>query len=299
MEFEAFHPRTRVLFTADNFGRSARDNQAVIRAFREGVLGGASLSGRSAAREQAVALAKENPGLCLGLQLVLWNGMSALKPSEIHGMVDQRFEFPKGFLGCYLRYLLNPRLRSPLRSEIGAQIRLFRSTGLPLSFIAGRGGFQSHPVVAELLARYQSEWQIPVIRTNYDPLLTNLRLFPFRTLPKLFRGWLMKRSDRSARPRLLAAGMVTTDYSLGSLTDRPVDLRYLLRMLEELPPGTYEVCMNPNEDSHAAELEALTSPELRRFLSQPGWECITHADLLPKAPEAGVAVPSTTPVRAD
>lgn len=292
MEFEAFQPRTRVLFTADNFGRSARDNQAVIRAFQEGVLGGATLAGRSAAREQAVALAKENPGLCMGLQLVLWNGMSALKPSEIHGLVDQRLEFRKGFLDCYLRYLLNPRLRSPLRSEIGAQIRLFRSTGLSMSFLAGRGGFQSHPVVASLLARYQAEWQIPVVRTNYDPLLTNLRLFPWRSLPGLYRGWFMKRSDRITRPRLVAAGMVMTTHSLGCLTDRPIDLRYLLRMLEELPPGTYEVCMNPNEDSHAAELEALTSPELRRFLSQPGWERITHADLVPKPVSDAVTAPA-------
>jgi predicted glycoside hydrolase/deacetylase ChbG (UPF0249 family) len=297
MEFEAFQPRTRVLFTADNFGRSPRDNQAVIRAFQQGVLGGASLSGRAGARDNAVSLAKENPGLAVGMQLVLWNGMSALKPSEIHGLVDQRFEFRKGFLDCYLRYLLNPGLRSPLRSEIGAQIRLFRSTGLPMAFVAGRGGFQSHPVVASLLARYQAEWQIPVIRTNYDPLLTNLRLFPLRSLPGLFRGWLMKRSDRWARPRLLASGMVTTDYSLGCLTDRPVGLRYLLRMLEELPPGTYEVCMTPNEDSHAAELEALTSPELRRFLSQPGWERITHADLLPEPPPTGVTDPSVDAAR--
>jgi predicted glycoside hydrolase/deacetylase ChbG (UPF0249 family) len=297
MEFEAFQPRTRVLFTADNFGRSTRDNQAVIRAFREGVLGAASLSGRAAARDNAVALARENPGLAIGMQLVLWNGMSALKPSEIHGLVDQRFEFRKGFLDCYLRYLLNPRLRSPLRSEIGAQIRLFRSTGLPMAFVAGRGGFQSHPVVASLLSRYQAEWQIPVVRTNYDPLLTNLRLFPFRSLPGVFRGWLMKRSDRRARPQFLASGMVTTDHALGCLTNRPVDLRYLLRMLEELPPGTYEVCMNPNEDSHAAELEALTSPELRRFLSRPGWERITHADLLPSPASTGGTEPSVAAVR--
>lgn len=299
MEFEAFHPWTRVLFTADNFGRSCRDNEAVIRAFREGVLGGASLAGRAGARDHAVSLARENPGLAVGLQLVLWNGMSALKPSEIHGLVDQRFEFPKGFLGTHLRYLLNSRLRGPLQSEISAQIRLFRSTGLPMAFLAGRGGFQCHPVVASILSRYQAEWQVPVVRTNYEPLLTNLRIFPLRTLPRLFRGWLMKRFDRHSRPLLTGSGIVMTDHSLGVLTGRPLDLRSLLRMLEELPPGTYEVCMNPNEDTHAAELEALTSPELRRFLSQPGWERITHADLLPSSAPDRAAEPSGGGVRVD
>jgi len=154
-------------------------------------------------------------------------------------------------------------------------------------------------VVASLLARYQAEWQIPVVRTHYDPLLTNLRVFPARSLPHLFRGWLMKRFDRRSRPILTAAGMVMTDHSLGCLTDRPLNLRYLLRMLEEVPPGTYEVCMNPNEDSHAAELEALTSPELRRFLSQPGWERITPADLLPAPPPGGSTPPSGGAVRVD
>ena len=56
---------------------------------------------------------------------------------------------------------------------------------------------------------------------------------------------------------------------------------YLLTMLEELPPGTYEVCLNPDTDEHADELELLLNPELKQFLSQPGRELINHGDLVP------------------
>ena len=53
----------RLIVNADDFGRSASINQAVIRAHREGILTAASLMVNEPAAEEAVALARENPRL--------------------------------------------------------------------------------------------------------------------------------------------------------------------------------------------------------------------------------------------
>ena len=64
-----------VIFTADDFGRSHAVNTAVFQAHREGALTGASLMVTGAAADEAVALARETPGLAVGLHLVTVAGL--------------------------------------------------------------------------------------------------------------------------------------------------------------------------------------------------------------------------------
>ena len=78
----------RLIVNADDFGRSASINQAVIRAHREGILTTASLMVNEPACEEAVALARENPTLGVGLHLTLLCGHSALPPEQIPGLVN-------------------------------------------------------------------------------------------------------------------------------------------------------------------------------------------------------------------
>src|SRR5262245_41291022 len=60
----------RVIINADDFGASEEVNEAVIRAYKEGVLTSASLMVTGQAFDQAVRLANENPGLAVGIHLV-------------------------------------------------------------------------------------------------------------------------------------------------------------------------------------------------------------------------------------
>ena len=80
--------RRRLIVNADDFGRSSSINEAVIRAHREGILTTASLMVNEPACEEAVALAKENPRLAVGLHLTLLCGHSALSPEKISGLIN-------------------------------------------------------------------------------------------------------------------------------------------------------------------------------------------------------------------
>src|SRR5271156_6231907 len=68
----------RLIINADDFGRSASINQAVIRAHREGILTTASLMVNEPAFDDAVTLAKEHPRLGVGLHLTLLCGHAVL-----------------------------------------------------------------------------------------------------------------------------------------------------------------------------------------------------------------------------
>src|SRR5580692_11429749 len=86
------NPR-RLVVNADDFGRSASINQAVIRAHRDGILTTASLMVNEPDCAAAVALARENPKLGVGLHLVLLCGRAALPPEKIPGLVAPGGEF--------------------------------------------------------------------------------------------------------------------------------------------------------------------------------------------------------------
>src|SRR6266567_2315923 len=101
-------PQRRLIVNADDFGRSPSINEAVIRAHREGVLTTASLMVNEPACDEAAALARENPGLGVGLHLTLVLGHSALAASQIPGLVNGQQKFTDNPASAGFRYFFLP-----------------------------------------------------------------------------------------------------------------------------------------------------------------------------------------------
>src|SRR4051794_21158461 len=166
---------TRLVVNADDFGRSRSINEAVIRAHREGILTTASLMVNEAACEEAVALAKDNPRLGVGLHLTLLCGRSALRHDQIPGLVNSLDEFTNNSFQAGVRYYFNGKLRALLRQEVHEQFKRFRTTGLPLDHVNGHLHMHLHPVVFRILMDDAAELGIDCVRLTADPLWLNLR----------------------------------------------------------------------------------------------------------------------------
>src|SRR6266705_5582565 len=166
----------RLIVNADDFGRSASINRAVIRAHREGILTTASLMTNEPASAEAVARARENPGLGVGLHLTLICGHSALPQKKIPGLVNPDREFDANPARVGMRYFFRGKLRDQLRAEIHEQFKKFAETGLPLDHVNGHLHLHLHPTVFRILM----EDAIPLgnqrLRLTYDPFWLNLRL---------------------------------------------------------------------------------------------------------------------------
>src|SRR3954454_22529044 len=111
-------PMKRVTFSADDFGLSESVNEAVERAFRDGILNAASLMVAAPAAEDAVRRARALPGLRVGLHLVVIEGPGVLPPAQIPDLVSPDGQFPSDQLGLGLRYFFRPRVRRQLAAEI-------------------------------------------------------------------------------------------------------------------------------------------------------------------------------------
>src|SRR5512140_3255693 len=113
-------PVRRLIVNADDFGASASVNEAVIGAHREGILTTASLMVNEPGYAEAVQLATANPRLGVGLHLTFLCGHSALGPSQIPGLVNERCEFSRHPATTGWKLFFRRDLRPQLPAEIDA-----------------------------------------------------------------------------------------------------------------------------------------------------------------------------------
>jgi hopanoid biosynthesis associated protein HpnK len=272
-------PPRRLIVNADDFGRSASINQAVIRAHREGILTTASLMVNEPAGEEAVALARENPTLGVGLHLTLLCGHSALPPAEVPGLVNPNGEFSNNPAGAGFRYFFQRSLREPLRREIHAQFQKFRATRLPLDHVNGHLHLHLHPTVFRILMADASQLGIKRLRLTFDPFRLNLRAASGHLAYRALHVAIFHPLSARARPTLAQRGIRHTEAVFGLLQNARVDEAYVTRLLPQLPAGDSELYSHPSLDEFKNEFDALISPGVQDQVKKLGIKLIRYQDL--------------------
>ena len=212
-----------VIVTADDFGFSREVNAGIIRAHREGILTATSLMVAAAARDEAAALARENPKLDVGLHLVVCRGHSALPPDRLAGIVDASGNFPESPVRAGMRYYFNRDIRARLRDEIRAQIDLHLKLIGRLDHIDGHLNFHVHPVIAEILIDLCTEYRVRCIRLPREPVFTTLALARDHAARKIVEAGIFRALSRRARRLVDSHGMRSTDWLFGLHQERPSD----------------------------------------------------------------------------
>ncbi len=271
--------RRRLVVNADDFGRSHSINHAVIRAHREGILTSASLMVNEPDCAEAVALARENPRLGIGLHLTLLMGHSALPPQKIPGLVNDHGEFSNNPVGAGMKYFFHRGLREQLRAEIHAQFDRFRATGLPLDHVNGHLHLHLHPVVFGILMEDAEPLGIRHLRLTRDCFERSRRMTRGRWFYRVFHAAIYEWLSRRARKPLQQRGIKHVQITFGLLQDSHVDEEYVLKLLPELPPGDSELYSHPSLDEFKHEFDALVSPRVQDQIKRLGIELIRYQDL--------------------
>jgi hopanoid biosynthesis associated protein HpnK len=269
----------RLIVNADDFGRSHSINQAVIRAHREGILTTASLMVNEPAAAEAVALARENPGLGVGLHLALVCGRSALPRSAIPNLVNTQSQFSNNAVAAGFHYFFSAGCRAQLRDEIAAQFEKFRASALPLDHVNGHLHMHLHPAVFKILCDNAGPWGVRAMRLTRDPFLLNARLASGKWFYRLRHAAVYTLLSGSARPVLARLGIRHTSSVFGLLQNARVDESYVAKLLPLLPPGDSELYSHPSLDQSKNEFDALVNPSTRALLRQLGIQLIRYQDL--------------------
>lgn len=275
-----------VIVTADDFGFSREVNAGIIRAHREGILTGTSLMVAAAARDEAAALARENPALDVGLHLVVCRGQSALAPERLAGIVDAFGNFIENPVAGGMRYFFDRAIRSRLRDEIRAQIELHLKLVGRLNHIDGHLNFHVHPAIADILIEMCTEYRVPCMRLPREPVFTTLALARNHAARKLVEAIIFRALSRRARRMMDARGIRSTDWLFGLHQSGHLTEDYVIGVIARLRPGLTELYFHPADDIGSIppapealrEVAILTSPRVRAALRGQGIELTNFAE---------------------
>jgi hypothetical protein len=111
-------------------------------------------------------------------------------------------------------------------------------------------------------------------------LIENLRLASGEYLYRLSHAAVFGALSRRCQPLLARHHLRHAGCTYGLLQNSRVTEEYLLRLLPELQPGTWELYCHADEDAHRHELEALLSPRVRQVIEARGIQLCRYSDCL-------------------
>lgn len=243
----------RLLVNADDFGFTRDVNEGILEAHRNGILTATTLMATGSAFEHAVALARDAPQLDIGAHLVLVGapGFPAT-PARLAAAVA---------LG-----------RIPIYDQLARQVQKILDAGIAVSHLDTHKHSHILPPVLDAVTRIAREFRIPWVR----------RPIPLR-VP--FVQAMLQR-------KLIRSGCRTTDHFAGYEMTGRYDAHDLATLIRKLPEGVTEFMCHPGicgaelraaptrlKDSRRIEMEALTSPEVRRALQEAAVTLTRYRDL--------------------
>ncbi len=227
-----------LILTGDDFGRSARVNEAIERCHMAGVLTHASLMANEPHAEEAARIARLHPQLCVGLHLTLCAGLA----SQVSALTDVAGNFEPSPAKAGLRYFFRPSLKSALAAEIRAQFEKFRALGFPPTYWDGHTHLHLHPTVFNLTLPIACEHGFRFTRLIREPK------------PRSFLGHIFGALSARARPRLVARGVGFADRVCGLRETGRMTNAAFRRLVAQQREGTTEIYFHPGADPE--ELEA-------------------------------------------
>jgi hopanoid biosynthesis associated protein HpnK len=269
----------RLIVNADDLGLTPGVNRGILQAFQDGIVTSASLIVTGSAFEEAVAFARQNPELDVGLHLTLVEERAVLRREVLPTLVDDTGRLPRTS-GEFLRRAFLGRISwDEVEREIAAQIARFQKTGLRLSHVDGHQHLHMFPPVFQIVRRLTRGMDHVWIRNPAGPWRRSPGARMGRWLKQLGLNLicLSARGLRGPSVPRMPDGMY--GFEVSGCLNRSV----LGEILREIPDGLYELVCHPGEDdadtrtqySHwgyrwAEELEALTAPETRAVLKEQG-----------------------------
>jgi hopanoid biosynthesis associated protein HpnK len=231
-----------LIVTADDFGAAREVNEAIEHAYRHGVLTAASLMVGAPAVDDAVARAKANPGLRVGLHLVLVEGRPVVPPEDIPDLVDSSGAFRSDMVGSAVAMFFRPSVREQLAKEIAAQFEAFRATGLALDHVNAHKHFHLHPTIASAILKIGRDYGMRAIRVPLEP---HAVLAAAEPLGHPASAPVTALYARLLRRQMKRAGLCVPDAVFGLAWSGAMNAARLGGLIAHLPAGLSEIYLHP------------------------------------------------------
>ena len=268
-------------------------NRAIVEGNRQGIITSATLMANARASEAAIELAKSQPSLKIGCHVVLIDGapLAANLPSLTNGATRFRSSLKQFAMAAVRKQIA----ADEIEREVEAQVRKIQSSGITLTHVDSHKHTHMFPHVLRPLLRAARACGIRAVRNPFEPMRSWPRSMVLGTPGLWLRSAGVMAFGMFAaefRRAIKEQGMASTDGTVGIAVTGLLDQQKLLRILEALPEGTWELVCHPGysdadlqsagtrlTQSREIELAALTSEATKEALARRKIELISYADL--------------------
>jgi hopanoid biosynthesis associated protein HpnK len=291
----------QLIVNADDFGLTSGVNRGIVEAHRDGVVSSTTLmatAGEDAFRE-AVAAARELPGLSVGCHVVLVDGAPVSAPGAVDTLLAIRSGEPECFYSSLSAFAARATMggfdREQLVTEITAQIRKIQAAGIEVSHLDSHKHTHIFPEILRAMLRAAKICGVRAIRSPFVPMKAIMaqQFAGKRVLLKRYgQVRILNTFAGSFRRQTARAGLRSPDGVIGVIETGSMDGILLRQALKGLPEGTWELVCHPgyaDADLRAArtrlvesrdeERRLLTSPELKEFLREREMRVIGYREL--------------------
>ncbi len=284
-----------LIVNADDLGWTEGVNRGIVDAHRKGLVTSTSLLANGPAFASALALARANPQLGVGVHLNLSDGPPTAHPQDVPGLINAAGELdssPENLLLCIASRSLE---LDQVEREWDAQIRKVQSAGIAPTHLDGHKHVQMLPGLFEIAVRLAKKHSIRAIRVAHEESKLRVLLSSggeHKTGVVLKQGVQargLKLLARDAREMADRSGLVATDYFCGIAQTGELTRNGVENLLKNLPEGTTELMCHPgyaDEDlrrsdtrlqkSRQAELSILTDAHVRKLVATQGIRLISY-----------------------
>ena len=302
----------RLIINADDFGLTAGVNRAIGELHQAGVLTSATLMATGSAFDDAVAIAKANPGLGVGCHVVLTDGIPVSHPYDIPTLLGGDGKTFRPNLLDFVQALLRGDIREDdIEREAVAQVQKLQRAGIDVTHLDTHKHTHLFPKVTRPLLHLAERCSIGAIRHPFEPKWS-MRLH-HGPLVRMLQMQVLERMRPSFNrlPQLRHGRVLTTDGTIGISATGNLYSTTLWQVLEAIPSGAdgvFELCCHPGyndrdldavvtrlRDSRDTERRALLDvvPEILRRADAPALIHFGNLGSAGALREAGQFVPAT------
>jgi hopanoid biosynthesis associated protein HpnK len=285
----------KLIVNADDFGFTHGVNAGIVQAYKTGIVTSTTIMANGEAFEEAIELARANPGLGVGCHLSLVGGRPVAPTSQIKSLVDADGALPPTLTKLALRLARRSVSLDEIVIEFRAQLERIAGHGIKVTHLDTHKHSHTHPQVMRALALAAAEFGIRCVRNPFE------HLFGGTSRGNVAKWSFMKQSALSAAiqpsaiqfKRLVRrSGLETPNRFFGVKLTGMLDSGAIQSMMESAWDGTAELMCHPGiydgelerartrlKRERERELAALCDPSLRLFAERHGVELIDYRGL--------------------
>ncbi|MCW7466215.1 carbohydrate deacetylase [Leptospira levettii] len=246
----------RLIVSGDDFGLHSSINEAIEESFQKGILTSASLVVNGEAVEEAIRIAKRNPGLGIGLHLTLIEE----KPLIQSKYLAPNGIFPSNHNQLAQNIILGKIPMSEIIAEFEAQISYIKANVENFTHLDSHRHMHMLPKLWHSVVKLSKKYEVNKIR------YVDVPFFDFRK-DQIFKDIL---ASGFKFVRYFRKGLISPDSFLGFMESGNWSEDKFINLLNKFHEGIWEVGMHPGSSDKKLKLKF---PEWDTYYDYPfSWE---------------------------